>query len=445
MSADVASKLVNAGMSEDHAQAKMWLFQQADQALGTNGHADVRRWYVPGRIEVLGKHTDYVGGRSLLCTAERGICVVSKRRCDAVVSARDVVSGQATSFELSRELAIPPEGWTVYPKTVARRIAHNFSAPLAGADVVFGSDLPRAAGMSSSSAMVVTMFLALAAANQLEEREEYRANIRTPEDLAGYLGCIENGQSHGSLAGDRGVGTFGGSEDHTAMLCARPGQLVQYSFCPVRFEHAVKLPSRCVFVIAVSGVVADKTGSAREKYNRASHAAQAVLEAWRLASGGTGQTLAAVIASSPDAAGKIRSALRAPAVADFDSAVLLERFEQFLLESETIVPQASDAVARGDLEQFGKLVRESQTAAEELLGNQVPETITLVRVARSLGAHAASAFGAGFGGSVWAMVERTQAENFVSEWKAEYQARFPQHIESSLFFTSAAGPPLVRL
>jgi len=444
VSADVVFKLVKAGMSEDRAQAKMQLFGRAEQALGADDHAEVRRWYVPGRIEVLGKHTDYAGGRSLLCTVERGICVVAKRRGDAVISARDVVSGQATSFELSGELAIPSEGWTVYPKTVARRIARNFSVPLAGADIVFGSDLPRAAGMSSSSAMVVTMFLALAAVNQLEQREEYRAHIRTPEDLAGYLGCIENGQTYGSLAGDRGVGTFGGSEDHTAMLCAQPGRLVQYSFCPVRFEHAVKVPSGCVFVIAVSGVAADKTGSAREKYNRASQSAQAVLEAWRSASG-TGQTLAAVVASSPDAAEKIRSVLRTPAVADFDSTVLLQRFEQFLLESETIVPQASDAVARGDLEQFGKLVAESQTAAEELLGNQVPETITLVRVARSLGAHAASAFGAGFGGSVWAMVESVQAEAFVSKWRAEYGARFPQHAECSQFFTSAAGPPLVPL
>ena len=64
---------------------------------------------------------------------------------------------------------------------------------------------------------------------------------------------------------------------------------------------------------------------------------------------------------------------------------------------------------------FGKLVDESQVAAEELLGNQVPETISLAKHARALGAYAASAFGAGFGGSVWALVSRSEAEQFAGD------------------------------
>ena len=50
----------------------------------------------------------------------------------------------------------------------------------------------------------------------------------TAENLVEYLGCIENGQSFGILTGESGVGTFGGSEDHTAILCARAGQISQY-------------------------------------------------------------------------------------------------------------------------------------------------------------------------------------------------------------------------
>ena len=46
-----------------------------------------------------------------------------------------------------------------------------------------------------------------------------------------------------ALEGDRGVGTFGGSEDHTAMLCCLPGSLSQYRFCPVRRERIVALPA----------------------------------------------------------------------------------------------------------------------------------------------------------------------------------------------------------
>ena len=54
--------------------------------------------------------------------------------------------------------------------------------------------------------------------------------------------------------------------------------------------------------------------------------------------------------------------------------------------------------------------------AERLLGNQVPETISLASTARALGAAAASAFGAGFGGSVWALVPEADAHAFASDW-----------------------------
>ena len=167
---------------------------------------------------------------------------------------------KTVELALSPDLAIPAYGWTVYPSVVTRRLARNFPGATVGADIVLASDLPSAAGMSSSSALVVAIFAVLSAVNRLAERPEYAANIASAEDLAGYLGCIENGQTYKSLTGDGGVGTFGGSQDHTAILTSEPGHLKQYSFCPVRFERAVQLPEDCVFVIGVSGVVADKTG-----------------------------------------------------------------------------------------------------------------------------------------------------------------------------------------
>ena len=123
------------------------------------------------------------------------------------------------------------------------------------------------------------------------------------EDLAGYLGTIENGQSFGSLIGGKGVGTFGGSQDHTAILCCQPGQLSQYSFCPVRCEGMIALPGDYIFCIGVSGVSADKTGGALEKYNRVSQLASEVLAIWRNASGRADATLMAATTSSMDAPG----------------------------------------------------------------------------------------------------------------------------------------------
>ena len=433
--------LVVGGMSEVEAKAKARAFATLEQHLPAD--VDLRRWFVPGRIEVLGKHTDYAGGRSLLCTAERGFCVVATPRADAVVRIHDIVRRKSAELALAPELHIPAFGWTVYPSVVVRRIARNFPGAVRGADIVLASDLPSAAGMSSSSALVVTIFAVLSAINRLAERPEYSANIASVEDLAGYLGCNENGQTYKALTGDGGVGTFGGSQDHTSILTSQPGHLKQYSFCPVRFERSVQLPDDFVFVIGVSGVVADKTGSAKDRYNRASLGVRTILEMWREATGSTSVTLAAAAAASPDAPEQIRSALRDSH--SLDSHWLLRRFDQFLLESETIIPQAGDALARGDLSSFGRLVDQSQQATDQLLGNQVPETVWLAAEARALGAHAASAFGAGFGGSVWALVPRQDAERFASRWQVAYRHSGYDAARHGQFFITPAGPPMIEV
>jgi galactokinase len=118
---------------------------------------------------------------------------------------------------------------------------------------------------------------------------------------------------------------------------------------------------------------------------------------------------------------------------------LLDRVEQFQFESE-IVRAAGDALARGDLDRLGMLVDQSQANAELRLGNQVPETIALARGARELGAVAASAFGAGFGGAVYALVRASDAEDFRDRWAARYTSAFPSRRANAKFFITHAGP-----
>jgi galactokinase len=399
-------------------------------------------FFVPGRIEVLGKHTDYAGGRSILAAVERGFCLLASARDDRRVTVIDAAAGEACRFELDPDLAVPVGTWFNYPMTVARRLARNFAEPPPrGADIAFASDLPRASGMSSSSAMMVATYFALAGANDLPGRKAWRDNIDSPETLAEYLGTVENGQSFRSLPGDKGVGTFGGSEDHTCMLCCRAGGLARYSYCPVRFEGAIPLPAGHTLAIASSGVVAEKTGAVREKYNRASRLAGAVAEQWRKATGRDDPHMAAVLHSGPDAAGRLREVLaRLGGGAGGQGDELRKRFEHFLAESEEIIPAAGDALSRGDLDEFGRQVDRSQELTDTLLGNQVSETIYLARAARELGAAAASAFGAGFGGSVWALVPGAGAEGFLTRWSQAYHQRFPDHAGRDAFFLTGAGP-----
>ena len=420
-------------------------------ALCARGSRDApMAFWVPGRIEVLGKHTDYGGGRSLLCAVERGIsALVRPRDADApnerLVRIRDATSGETVQLDLTSDTPRAPGTWANYPITVARRIAANFGGPLRGADIVFWSDIPHAAGVSSSSALVVMVFLALGAVNALESRPAYRAAIRSGDELAGYLGAVENGLEFGSLRGSHGVGTFGGSEDHTAILSARPGTLVQYRFCPVHFERAVPLPPDVMFVVGASGVQAEKTGAALHRYNDVARRLSAALACWRRATGRDDASMGAALMSSPDARARMLSALGSEPDAEYPPASLIQRVEQFDTESNDIIPAAANALARGDLAAFGAHVARSQSGAERALHNQIPETIALVRRARALGAVAASAFGAGFGGSVWALVERARVEEFRERWADAYRVEFPDAAARAEFFVTGAGRAATRL
>jgi galactokinase len=324
-------------------------------------------------------------------------------------------------------------------------LVRNFPGATRGAQIAFASDLPPAAGMSSSSALMVAIWFALADANDIWSHERYLPELNEPLNLAGYLATIENGQSYGPLAGDRGVGTFGGSEDHTAILCARPGFVSQYAYCPVRFQRQMPLPAEWTFAIASCGVAAEKTGSALEKYNRASRLAVVVADLWRRETGGDAPHLAAVVRSQADAAERLRAILAGAKHGEFRTRQLLDRLEHFLIENEQVIPAAGEALAGGDLETFGRCVDRSQHAAEILLGNQIPETVYLAATARQSGAAAASAFGAGFGGSVWALVPTDRVSEFLAQWQRSYLDRFPQHEPQAAFFSTAAGPALCRV
>jgi len=440
-------QLVGAEMQEGEAKRKAELFGRACATLDARGSDTARAaelCFVPGRIEVFGKHTDYAGGRSLLAAIERGFCVAWRARADSGVHLVDACSGERAAFEISEDPGPPGKPWTIYARTVIRRVARNFPTVRCGADIAFASDLPPAAGLSSSSALMIAIFLAISEVNSLSATREYRENIASPLDLASYLSAVEAGEDFGKLGGGKGVGTFGGSEDHTAILCCRAGELSQFSFCPTRLEQNIPFPEDVIFVVANSGVLAEKTGAALELYNGISRAARKILELWRRGTGRADISLAAAATSSPEAPDQIRSMLASSTQEAFSAQTLLNRFEQFMHETFVNVPQAAEAFARSNWGALGRISESSQDAAAKLLGNQTTETLALAELARENGALAASAFGAGFGGSVWALVPVSAADEFWREWQARYASRFAAAARAS-FFLARPGPASMRL
>ena len=427
------------------------LLREAHEVLDTGGvPRDGRRaWIAPGRIEVLGKHVDYAGGRSLLCAVERGIVVVARPRDEPLVTIRDARRREVLTLPVQ---AAPTKGgasWSVYPRTVIHRLVHNFGAAVRGGDLALASNLPPAAGVSSSSALTVALTSALAAIGDLPSLADWQAAIPDRVAFAGYVGALENGTTFGALAGERGVGTLGGAQDQTAILCSTAGRLEQFAWAPVTHEAAVSWPADHRFVIGVSGVVASKTGGAKERYNRAARTAHHLVAAWNAVGDRSfpARTLrdvfeqAAAGSQDEEIPSVLIDAARRSATAEFPAHHLVARLEQFFDETHVLVPRAAAALDRGDLTAFGAIVDRSQGGAERALENQIAETVHLQRYARDLGARAASAFGAGFGGSVWAMVRSTEAESFIGRWRDRYLRSHPHAGARSSFFVTAPSAP----
>jgi galactokinase len=352
----------------------------------------VREYIVPGRVELVGKHVDYAGGRSLTCATDLAI---SAR---ATVIDQPVIRVRPGAGEVPMDVPLLPDAKatnlrsSAYVTAVARRFARDFPWAKKGIAIELQSNLPTSAGLSSSAALVVVLATAFVDANGLEHDERWREAIPTPIARAEYFAAIETGAQYGSLQADGGVGVRGGAQDHVAIICAQEGTVSQFRYLPARIERREAWPEDYVIAIGVSGVHATKTGNARAAYNRLADA---------MRPGADNQNGAHV---SPEIA---------------------ERRAQFREETEVIVPGAADAIRDRDWAKLGALVDRSQVLAESVLRNQVPETIHLTRSGRELGAVAASAFGAGFGGAVWAMVPGSDANRFVAAWRADYEAAFP--------------------
>ncbi len=404
--------------------------------------------HVPGRIEVLGKHSDYAGGRSLTCATPQGVCLA--------VAARDDDDLVIDDLTLGVEIRVGPEGGDGatasdagrIPAVVQRRVRADFGTRVRGADIAVARDLPAAAGMSSSSALGTGLFLALAAASGIAV-DDLRRLANKPRDdalelLAGYLAAVEAGRPFGGGGDDaEGVGTRGGSEDHVAILLSRGGRLGLYRYDPLVRLDSVVMPVGWTFAVAVSGVHASKATSEREAYNRLSRLTEEAAALWRRRSGRDDPHLGAAIAAA--GARAVRAALVEGAGAGDPPRELVDRFDAFERESEVLVPRAAAALAEGDLAAFGREVARSQRLAESRLGNQVRETSFLAASAVGLGAAAASAFGAGFGGAVWALVRENALDDFHDEWRRSYRGAFPRRAAEASFLACPPAPPARRI
>jgi galactokinase len=410
------------------------------------GDSKVFLGFVPGRIEAVGKHTDYAGGHSIVCAIDRGFFFLAgPNGLGRIRIVEDSNEFAALDFPLEPDIKPAAGSWANYPMTMARRLAANFSVDrrLTGVDIAFSSDLPVGSGMSGSSALMMMTFCAISWTNRLHETEIFTRTIRDGIDLAMYMASCENGQTFRELIGDQGVGTFGGSEDHTAILNCRTGRLSLFSYAPTVFKAEMEWPGEWSLVVAFSGIRAEKTGQALEKYNLAAERAALAVEVYNRRFGTALRTLGEILERNrgrPDARLLREIERSAPEHAHLD---LAGRVRQFLLEEKKYIPGAVKGLLWRDPDGFGAALSSSHRASRRYLWNIAPEIDHLKHSAVSLGATGATGFGAGFGGSIVAVLPAARADSFAQEWEEAYARRHPVAAGKALIFRTAPGPGIV--
>jgi galactokinase len=317
----------------------------------------------PGRVNLIGEHIDYHGLPVLPMALQRRVQVAFRAREDGRIRAVSEGYG-ARAFEWRPELEpAPPGDWENYLRAAAQAIARKWGAGR-GIDAAVVSDLPPAAGLSSSSALLVAFTLALLRANRRPARFEELMEI-LPE-------------------GEQFVGTRGGGMDHAASLASQAGCASLIAFEPLAVRP-VPVPAAWSFLVAHSLGVAEKSGAARAEYNARRAAGSAALA--RL---GAGSYAAVMEGRGADDLAALAQA-RLPAAEERDS---------FLhVTGEALrVRAAVAAMERDDAAAFGRLLLESHASLRDRLKVSSPALDKLVESAMQCGALGARLTGAGFGG-----------------------------------------------
>ena len=286
----------------------------------------------------------------------RRIQVKFRPRTDRRIVAESTAYGRR-DFEWVEGLRPVAAGdWENYLRAAAQAISWKWGV-LRGVDAWVDSDLPAAAGLSSSSALLVAFTLAVLDANSV---------VASFEELMEIL-----------PDGEQFVGTRGGGMDHAAALASKAGHATMVNFVPLGVRH-IPVPRDWHFLVAHSLQTAEKSGAARAEYNLRRAAGDTALARLGMAS--------------------YRDPLRVPDLTSLDfSGPERDSFLHTTTEARR-VHAAAEAMVGGDIGEFGRLLLESHASLRDRLRVSCPALDQLVEAAMESGAVGARLTGAGFGG-----------------------------------------------
>jgi galactokinase len=311
----------------------------------------------PGRVNLIGEHTDYNQGLALPFAIAEGVTVDAWARDDRRMRVLALDLDEQDEFSVDR--VEPVDGWRAFVRGAVGELT-RFGVALKGASLEFSGTVPRGAGLSSSAALEVALVLALLSVSDAPEPDRL--------ELARLCSRVEN----------EWVGAQTGLLDQIASLFGEPDRALRIDFRSLEVGSVPLGLGGCRLITLDSGEEHTHAGSGyNERRRECAEAADRLgLESLR------------------DATLEMADGLPAP---------LSLRVRHVVSENER-VSQAVEALGRRDMVALGRLLDASHASLRDCYEVSTPAVEAAVGRCKEAGALGARIMGGGFGGSVLALL-----------------------------------------
>jgi galactokinase len=343
------------------------------------------RWWAPGRVNLIGEHTDYNDGFVLPLALEQGVAAAVRMSDEPVLRVRSVQQGDTVTVPLAEITPNSVDGWSAYVAGVGwalREAGHD----VPGIDVIVDGDVPAGAGLSSSAALECVVAVAW-------------------NDLAGLKLSLDDLAAVARRAENDVVGAPTGGMDQMASLHGRAGNLVFLDMRSLEAEHVPFDPpdaGLALLVVDTHAPHAHVDGEYAERRRSCMRAAELL---------GVPALRDVPLSGLDEALARL----------DGDDGELLRRRVRHIVTEDARVLEVVDTLRSGDdPRQIGPVLTASHASMRDDFEITVPEVDTAVAAALDAGAYGSRMTGGGFGGCVLALVDAGAVDSVVGAIEAAY-------------------------
>ncbi len=351
---------------------------------------DIHIFNAPGRVNIIGEHTDYNGGYVLPVAINLSLLAAAKKRNDRKVYLESLNFNKKVVASLDELRYEEKKDWANYPLSVVW-VLEKEGIKLSGADIIFEGNIPVASGLSSSAAIeVLTMKCLLELSGHNIEKEKIPLLCREAENE--FIG-VKSGIM------DQYIITFGKKNNALFLNC----KTLEHKLIPF---HNIK------DTVIIVGNTKIKRGLAKSAYNE------------RVAECNEGLKILKGFIKRENV--EKLSDIRKEEFGKYEShlpPIIAKRCEHVIFENER-VKQAVESLEKGNLDKLGKLMIQSHKSLKELYEVSCKELDIMVEAfLQSDGVYGARMTGAGFGGCVIALVEQKSQAEIIKKASKEYEEK----------------------